>query len=109
MGFFDRLTNVGKGWVSSKTKAARDADLVGAAEEKLAKARDALGKIGEQDHKLDDAEERLRAATAAEVADPTPRAVPGAPAAEPAVTPLPETERPLAPEKDEDGNIKKRL
>ncbi|GEM_PF-4879302 len=109
MGFFDRLGNVGKGWVTSKTKQARNADLVGAAEKKLAQAKDALARVGQEDPKLDDAEERLRQATAAELADPTP-----APSAQPgaapnAANPVPESERPLAPERDEDGNIKKRL
>jgi hypothetical protein len=105
MGFFDRLGNVGKGWVSSKTRQARDADLLGAAEQKLAQAKDALAKVGQEDPALDDAEDRLRTATAAEVADPKPSGVAQAPDA----APLPPGERPLAPEKDDDGNIIKRL
>lgn len=107
MGVFDRLANVGKGWVTSKRSQARDADLVGAAERKLAQARDALARVGQSDPALDEEEARLRAATAAEVASPTPK--PGAGAADPDPSVLPDPEPGLGPERDAEGKIIKRL
>ncbi len=107
MGVFDRLFNVGRGWVSTRRSAARDADLVGAAEEKIRRAREALARAGAESSELDSEEERLRRATQDEVeaARPVPTAEPS-PAATP---PEDETDRPLAPERDEDGRIIKRL
>ncbi len=102
MGMFDRLFNVGRGWVATKRGAVRDADLVGAAEDKIQRAREALARAGAESTELDAEEERLRAATRSEVDEAKPSPVPDAPAP-------PEGDRPLAPERDEDGKIIKRL
>ncbi len=103
MGFFDRLANVGKGWVATRRNQSGDVDLVAAAEERIAEAREALGRIGQQDPELDAEETRLKEATGPArpvTSDPVPASPPD---------PAPEDDRPLAPERDEEGNIIKRL
>ena len=111
MGVFDRLVNVGRGWVSSKRSAARDADLVGTAEEKIRRAREALARAGAESTELDSEEDRLRRATRDEVDAARPSPTAEGPAAEPSTdgTPPDKGDRPLAPERDEDGRIIKRL
>jgi hypothetical protein len=107
MGVFDRLANVGKGWVATKRNQARDVDLVAAAEEKLSQARQALGKVGRDDPALDEEEARLRQATTRPVVRPTSAKIDSNFKA--TTGPAPQEDRPLAPETDADGNIKKRL